>query len=369
VGLLAGGIAHDFNNQLTVIKGYCDLLLRGGRRSRALRGAIEEIRNAARRATVLTSQLLTFSRQQVLRPQSVDLNELLAGLAGPLATMIGEDIRLSIVPEQALGHVLVDRTQVEQAIMNLAVNSRDAMPRGGQLAIETANVTLDEGYVGRHVDAAVGPHVMLAVTDTGVGMDAQTLSRIFDPFFTTKPVGKGTGLGLPMVYGFVKQSGGHITVSSEPGKGSTFRIYLPRVEAAPGSAEAPPASVLPRGREIILVAEDSEPLRQLIVRVLRECGYAVLEAPTSHEALPLAADGGRLDLLVTDIVMPDMSGPELAGQIKRVRPDVRVLYITGYAPNAVLPQGLDPSEANLLAKPFTPAALAQAVRRTLDGKA
>ena len=373
IGRLAGGIAHDFNNQLTVIQGYCDLLLGRGSAPPECSQALEEIRNAARRSASLTSQLLTFSRQQVLRPELIDLNDVLRDLANPLARMIGEDIALSIIPEPTLGAGRLDRAQVEQAVINLAVNARDAMPRGGRLVVETANVMLDREYTSQHVEAGIGPHVMLAVSDTGDGMDGETLKRVFEPFFTTKAVGKGTGLGLPMVYGFVKQSGGHITVSSRPGEGSTFRIYIPRLprEALSGAAQGATSPVdvrdaRPTGTETIMVCEDSPPLRSLVCRILKGCGYHVIDAPLAPEALQMGNDHrGHIDLLITDVVMPQMSGPELARAIRAPRPRTKVLYITGYA-DSLLPSGDMLGQTAVLTKPFTAEKLAQTVRRMLD---
>ena len=368
VGRLAGGIAHDFNNQLTVIKGYCDLLLRNEQTTHGLRMELEEIRKAARRAATLTSQLLLFSRQQVLRPEIVSLNEVLTTLANPLGTMIGEDIHLTVRTDPVLHSVRVDRARLEQAVMNLVVNARDAMPQGGHLTIEAANVLLDEAYVRRHVDAKAGSHVLLSVCDTGVGMDGETLKRIFEPFFTTKPVGQGTGLGLAMVYGFVQQSGGHIAVESDVAQGSVFRIYLPVAQGVPAvEANPPPGRVAP-GHETVLVAEDSEPVRQLLLRVLAQCGYTVLEACGPTEAISMAENcPGPIDLLVSDVVMPGMSGPDLAAALRPVRKEMKVLFITGYAEEATTPHGFQPG-ANVLTKPFTAERLATAVRRALDGQ-
>jgi len=368
VGRLAGGVAHDFNNQMTVIKGYCDLLRQGLRPDDDSQEPLIEISKAVHRATRVTSQLLAFSRKQLLHPQVIDLNEVLSEMLNPLARMIGEDIQLSIIPDAALGNVKIDRAQVEQAIINLVVNARDAMPNGGRLHIEPANVELGESDVRDDPDAAPGPYVMLAVSDTGEGMSPETLERIFEPFFTTKEVGKGTGLGLSMVYGFVKQSGGLIRVQSEDGGGTTFRMYLPRVaEQVPAAEPAPPAEALPRGTETILVAEDEQAVRQLIVRVLRECGYTVLDTGNAREAMPLGEHyDGNIDLLVSDVIMPVMNGPQLARRLKPARPEMEVLYISGYPQSDMIEQGLLTGEVNLLVKPFAPDAFAREVRRILD---
>jgi two-component system cell cycle sensor histidine kinase/response regulator CckA len=372
-GRLAGGIAHDFNNQLTVIKGYCDLLLGEMTPDAPLRSELEEIQRASQRAQRLTSQLLAFSRRQVLRPEVLNLNDVLAEMQDPLSRMIGRDVQLEIVPNAALGNARADRSQVEQTVMNLAVNAWDAMPRGGWLRLETANVELDDAYARRHPDANPGPYVMLAVTDTGEGMDEETRRRIFEPFFTTKDVGKGTGLGLSMVYGFVKQSGGLIEVTSHPGQGSRFELYLPRAaeeaSAPPPQEQQAPAQPVSRpvGSETVLVVEDDDAVRQLILRTLRQLGYTVLEAADGREALSLGRDGDRgIDLLVTDVIMPGMEGPELARQLVASQSGLRVLYISGYTDNSVVhPAGHEPT-ARLLSKPFHPDALAETVRRVLD---
>ena len=370
VGRLAGGIAHDFNNQLTVVKGYCDLML-----SQAEAGAageeIREIRAAAERAERLTRQLLAFSRKQVLNPKVTDLNEVLREVENPLSRMIGEDIRLSIVTDPQLGNVLVDRSQVQQALMNLVVNARDAMPAGGRLTLETANVDLDSSYAQHHRDAKAGPHVMLAVSDTGKGMDSATTERIFEPFFTTKEPGAGTGLGLSMVYGFVRQSGGSIYVYSEPGAGTTFKVYLPWVDARQEAPEGEAAhEEVPGGTETVLVVEDDASVRELIVRALRRGGYTVLEAGGAEEALTLAGGLERpIHLLVTDVVMPSMNGPELAEGLRSTRPELAVLYVSGYAENAIVHHGILAEGVELLPKPFHPRDLAQRVRGILDAAA
>jgi PAS domain S-box-containing protein len=369
VGRLAGGIAHDFNNQLTIVKGYSDLLLLGPGLDEDVRGSLKEIQSAAQRATLLTSRLLAFGRKQILRPEVIGLNDVITRMAEPLARMIGEDIRLEILPGAGLGSVRADPGQVEQALVNLAVNARDAMPEGGCLTGETANVNFEGDAVPAEADAPSGPHVLLAVRDTGTGMDEATREQIFEPFFTTKPVGQGTGLGLPMVYGFVKQSGGHICVASEAGKGATFTIYLPRVDTpAEAPAEAIDTKADARGDETVLVAEDDRSVRQLLVRVLRRLGYTVLEAACADEALPLSeGHDGPIHLLIADVVMPGMSGPKLAKRLRAARPEMRVLYISGYAEPA-LGAPDDGRLASFLHKPFETQALVRKVRHVLDDK-
>ena len=369
VGKLAGGVAHDFNNQLTIIKGYCDLLLRGKPDKKTIGESLKEIRGAAERAAQLSSQLLAFSRKQVLRAEVVDLNQVLAQMANPLAQMIGEDMFLSVVPDSQLGRVRADRIQVQQAIMNMVVNARDAMPEGGTLTIETANVDLESGRADLPADIAPGPYVLLSIRDTGVGMDAVTAEQVFEPFFTTKPVGEGTGLGLAMVYGFVKQSGGVVQVDSEPVRGTTFRVFLPRVDApvTQAAASETDGEPVPTGDETVLVAEDDEGVRRVLVRTLRQCGYTVLEAAGPTEALALVDGQDRgIQLLVTDVVMPDMSGPQLAEKLLAEHSDLKVLYISGYAGDAIADRGIVDTDVNFLSKPFTSEQLVRAVRQVLD---
>jgi PAS domain S-box-containing protein len=368
VGQLAGGIAHDFNNLLTAIFGSSDLLLGDLSADDRRRADVEDIKKAAERAAALTRQLLAFSRQQVLAPQVLDLNALIADLEKMLQRLIGEDVEFRTVLAPELGAVRADPGQIEQVIMNLAVNARDAMPRGGKLTIETANVDLDEAYTQAHVPVVPGRYAMLAVSDTGVGMDAQVKAHLFEPFFTTKEKGKGTGLGLATVYGIVKQSDGHIWVYSEPGQGTTFKIYLPRVAAAaepPAPKPMAPASL--RGSETVLVVEDEEAVRKLTRRVLEAHGYAVLAAGDGQEALRLANEhDGPINLLVTDVVMPNMSGRQLAERVVSARRETRVLYLSGYTDDAIIRHGvLDPGIA-FLQKPFTPQALARKLREVLD---
>ncbi|MCD6304002.1 MAG: PAS domain S-box protein, partial [Planctomycetes bacterium] len=369
VGRLAGGVAHDFRNQLTVITGYAELLLRDNPPGSATGDAVSEILEAAHRATTTTSQLLTLGRRQTLRPQVIDVNEVLRSLEGSLGRMLGEAVRLSSAAEATLP-VLVDRALLEQALVNLAVNARDAMPTGGELRFEAGDVTLDSSSAATKA-LPPGRYVRIAVTDTGVGMDERTLRRAFEPFFTTKGVGEGTGLGLSMVYGFVQQSGGAIEVESQPGEGTTFVIHLPAASGrvSPASPEEVPTGRgrLPRGEETILVVEDEEALRQLIVRILRSCGYTVMEAGSAREALPLGEHfDGPIDLLLTDVVMPGMSGPELAGRLQAVRPEMAVLFVSGYVDKSVPHGQAVQAGLNALSKPFSPLDLARAVRNALD---
>ncbi|MGE5175393.1 MAG: CHASE3 domain-containing protein [Hyphomicrobiales bacterium] len=369
IGKLAGGVAHDFNNLLTAILGYSDLLtLRlaadTGRRELA------EIRRAADRATALTRQLLAFSRQQVIQPRVLRLDAVVANLESMLGRLIGEDVRLETTYGAATGRVKADPLQLEQVLLNLAVNARDAMPEGGALTIETSETTLDERYAATHPEVEPGRYVVLAVSDTGIGMDAETRRRIFEPFFTTKEVGKGTGLGLSTVYGIVKQSGGHMTVYSEPGQGATFRVYLPRVEDAAEPLEtAGAASPSDAGWETVLVVEDERSLLKLVTEILRDAGYTVLPAGGATEALQHTADHpGKIHLLLTDVIMPGRSGPALAAELTRLLPGIRVLYMSGYTSNAIVHHGvLDPG-VNYLEKPFTPGALTRRVRETLDAR-
>ena len=369
VGQLAGGVAHDFNNLLTVILGSADLLLEGLAPDHAEREEVEEVRKAALRAADLTRQLLAFSRQQVLAPQVLDLNEVVANMDKILRRVIGEDIDLRTVPDRDLGAVRADPSQLEQIVMNLAVNARDAMPTGGKLTIATANAELDDAYAGDHRGVQPGSYVMLAVNDNGVGMDAATRSRIFEPFFTTKPVGKGTGLGLATVYGIVKQSGGYIWVYSEPGLGTTFKIYLPRAEGSVAGSVAqglvPPVSL--HGSETILLVEDEEMVRTLVQKVLNANGYSVLVAANGPEAERVGAEHpGPIHLLMTDVVLPGRNGPEVAQRLMIARPGIRVLYLSGYTNDAIVHRGVLEAGVAFLHKPFTRAVLGRKVREVLD---
>ena len=368
VGRLAGGIAHDFNNLLTIILGYSQILGDGLTAETRLADSNAQIRSAAERAAGITRQLLAFSRKQVLSPRVINLNDIVLNLDSLLRRLIGEDIEVMAAPANDLGMVRADPGQIEQVIMNLALNSRDAMPNGGKLTLETANATLDENYVNEHQPVETGKYVMLAVSDTGHGMTTETMGRIFEPFYTTKEVGKGTGLGLSMVYGIVKQSGGFIWVYSEPEQGTTFKIYLPRVyqTAEQPASERPLPGVL-RGTETILLVEDDPQLRELSSSVLGHCGYRVLKASTPEEGIAICESNHRdIRLLVTDVVMPRMNGRQLAERIQKVSPQIRVLYISGYTDNAIVHYGvLDPG-LWFLAKPFTLSSLVAKVREVLD---
>ncbi|HLE84167.1 MAG TPA: response regulator [Thermoanaerobaculia bacterium] len=369
VGQLVAGVAHDFNNLLTVILGNSELLLRGLEPADPRRAGLGEIRSAAERAAVLIRQLLAFSRQQVLEPRVLDLNALVGDVRRLLRRVIGEDVELRIRLAPRLGAVRADPGQLEQVMLNLAVNSRDAMPGGGILTLETANLDLDEAYCRDHAAARPGPYVLLAVSDTGLGMDAATRGHIFEPFFTTKGRDHGTGLGLATVHGIVSQSGGHIWLYSEPGKGTTFKIYLPRVEApaAPTAAAAPPARAL-TGSETVLVVEDEEAVRALTTKTLEARGYRVLAAASAEQALEVAQrHPERIPLVVTDVVMPGLSGGELAARLVELRPEMRVIFVSGYTDDTIAHQGvLDPG-VHFLQKPFALDALARKVREVLDG--
>ena len=368
IGQLAGGIAHDFNNLLTVINGYSELMLQTLSADDPQRNSLEQIKTAGKRAALLTQQILAFSRRQVLEPRVLDLNEAVATMDKLLRRMIGEDIALVSSPDPALWRVKADPGQIEQIIMNLAVNARDAMSQGGKLTIETANVELDEAYARRHASVQPGPYVMLAVSDTGIGMDAKTQARIFEPFFTTKEPGKGTGLGLSTVYGIVKQSGGNIWIYSEPGKGATFKIYLPRVdEEVEVTAPVPVRPETLRGSETILLVEDDEMVRALAGAILQYNDYTVLETRNGQEALRICQEHpGPIHLLITDVVMPGMSGRELADRLAPLRPSMKILYMSGYTDNAIVRHGVLDIGTAFLQKPFTPVALAQKVRKVLD---
>ena len=368
VGRLAGGVAHDFNNILTAITGYTELLLEDFRGQDPRRADLEEIRAAAQRAAALTGQLLAFSRKQVLQPRILDLNEVVRGLEKMLRRLIGEDVVLEFAPGADLWAVRADPGQIEQVILNLAVNARDAMPHGGRLTVETANVELDGEDARRHADLVPGAYVRVTVSDTGTGMDADTAAHIFEPFFTTKEVGKGTGLGLATVHGIVSQSGGHITVESESGRGATFQVYLPRVEAlaeAPGAAPGAPLAV--QGHETVLVAEDDRAVRDVVAATLSQRGYRVLRANDGPAALELAQSvDGRVDLLLTDLVMPGMTGRELAQALAARQRGLRVLFMSGYTDDAIVRRGVLEEGMPYLQKPFSPDALALKVREVLD---
>jgi len=367
VGRLAGGVAHDFNNLLTVITSYSDLLLEDLAPGDAKRDDLEQVRKAADGAAALTRQLLAFSRQQVVEPRVVSLNTVVEGLQKILRRVIGEDIEVTITLAPDLGSVRADVGQLEQVLMNLVVNARDAMPTGGRLTVETANVEHDPEYARDREAAAVRRFAMLAVTDTGCGMDEATKARIFEPFFTTKETGKGTGLGLATVYGIVKQAGGFIWVYSEPGQGTSFKVYLPAVDATAERTTAAATTPAPRGTETVLLVEDAAAVRAVTKQVLERQGYTVLEAPDGEAALRLAQrHRGVVHLLLTDVVMPRLNGRELAERLVRLRPDVKVLYASGYTDDSVVRHGILESGTAYLQKPFSPESLARKVRDVLD---
>lgn len=367
IGQLSGGIAHDFNNLLGVIIGYCEMLEEQIAPQSPMRKDCEQIKKAGERAASLTRQLLAFSRQQVLEPKVLDLNATAHDLEKMLRRLIGEDIDLRTSFDPLLGSIKADRGQIEQVIMNLVVNARDAMPQGGMLTIETSNVELDEDYDCRHPQVQPGSYVLLSVSDTGKGMDAETQARIFDPFFTTKELGKGTGLGLSTVYGVIRQSGGHIWVYSELGHGTTFKIYLPRVdEVAKAEKRKAGAATALRGAGTILLVEDEEPLRVLTRRFLGEAGYTVLDAGHPDKALQIAQEHrGPIHLLLTDVIMPGMSGRMLVEKLAQIRPLPRIVYMSGYS--GFTHGNLLDAEANLLAKPFSRDALLRKLQEALAG--
>jgi len=368
IGRLAGGIAHDFNNLLGVILGHSDILDQQIDGNDRLRKSVEATRHAAERAAALTMQLLAFSRKQVIEPAVIDLNASVMEIEKMLHCVIGEDIELAIRLQPDLGRVKADPGQLSQVLMNLAVNSRDAMPSGGKLVIETADVELDDTYGRQHLGARPGPHVMLAISDTGTGMDSETLSHIFEPFFTTKETGKGTGLGLSMVYGIVKQSNGYIMPYSEPGRGTTFKIYFPRTEEIVSPIQKTEEEI-PRGTETILVVEDEPALRELTCVLLEDAGYTVLESSGPEDAMETAKDAqSRIDLLLTDVVMPRLDGRELANQMVSLRPDLKVLFMSGYSDDVIVHRGVLTQGTVLVQKPFTKRTLLQKVRETLDSQ-
>jgi PAS domain S-box-containing protein len=369
IGRLAGGIAHDFNNLLTAIVGYDELALHQLKAEDPVRRDVAEIVSAGKSAASLTRQLLAFSRKQILLPQVLDLNIIVSRMNGLLVRLIGEHIRLEWRPEEPLDRISADPGQIEQVILNLALNARDAMPRGGSLLIETANVELDGAYASYHPGAQARTHVMLAISDTGIGMNNTVQEHLFEPFYTTKEIGKGTGLGLATVYGIVKQSGGSIVVNSEPELGTTFKIFLPRAEPVAPVAGAPPqTSRAPGGIETILLVEDQPEVRGVAHAALTRQGYTVLEASHGEEALQIARHNDEeIHLLLTDVVMPGMSGPELAERVLQRHPRIRVLYTSGYTDNAIVHHGVIESGVAFIQKPFTPASLLDKVRAVLDG--
>jgi two-component system cell cycle sensor histidine kinase/response regulator CckA len=370
VGQLAGGVAHDFNNLLTVILGYSEIMLRRIDQSTPLRHNLLEIKKAAERASTLTRQLLAFSRKQVLKPKVIDLNTVVADMGKMLLRLIGEDVELVTDLKPSLARVKADPGQIEQVLLNLAVNARDAMPRGGTLIIKTENVLMDDELVRKYVSVNAGAHVMLTVSDTGHGMDAETQARVFEPFFTTKESGKGTGLGLATVYGIVKQSGGNIWLHSELGKGTIFKIFLPRVDDTAADQETiVQQEPVPRGKEKILVVEDEEQVLRIIREVLEGQGYTVLSASNGEEALELATDhGAEIRLLLTDVVMPQMSGRELAERLITMLPELKCLYMSGYTDDAIVRHGLQEDTLNFIQKPFDSVSVARKVREVLDSQ-
>jgi len=369
VGRLAGGIAHDFNNLLTIIKGYVEMATNRSGKQPELRSDLQHIGDASERAGTLVRQLLAFSRKQVLKPKVLDLNSIVLNLEKLLRRLLAETVEMKTVAGKNVGAVKADPSQIEQVIMNLVVNARDAMPKGGRILIETSNVELDDSYSQDHATVRPGRYVMLAVTDTGVGMTSDTVAHIFEPFYTTKESGRGTGLGLSTVYGIVKQSGGYIWVYSEPEKGTTFKVYLPRVEdrVEVSSTAQAPAPAARDGKETILLVEDEPAVRELTRMVLSKRGYSVIEALNPADAERLAGShGAEIHLLLTDVVMPGMSGHELAKRLTARHRNLRVLYMSGYTYNVIAEDGTLEEGLSFLQKPFTPQVLAQKVRETLD---
>jgi two-component system cell cycle sensor histidine kinase/response regulator CckA len=368
IGILAGGVAHDFNNLLSVILSYTEFAMQALREGDPLKADLLEVKKAGDRAAVLTRQLLAFGRKQLLQPVALSLNHVAEGVEKMLRRILGEDIDFVQVLAPDLGVVRADPGQMEQVLMNLVVNARDAMSAGGKLTIETSNVELDEEYAAHHVSVKAGPYVMLAVTDTGCGMDEQTKTQLFEPFFTTKEKGKGTGLGLSTVYGIVKQSGGNIWVYSELGLGTTFKIYLPRELSVKATATRLRAILQPaRGTETILLVEDEEALRKVAKRSLEAAGYTVLVASAGDEALLVSAQHtGVIHLLLTDVVMPRMSGKMLAYELVKTRPTTKVLYMSGYADNAFVHHGVVDEKTHFISKPFTATEIVQRIRSVLD---
>jgi two-component system cell cycle sensor histidine kinase/response regulator CckA len=368
IGILAGGVAHDFNNLLNVINGYSELLLEDLAADSPMRKDLEEVRKAGQKAASLTSQLLAFSRKQVLQPQIMNLNETVAEMSAMLKRLIGEDIELAATTHPNLDLINADPGQIQQIIMNLAVNARDAMPQGGKLTIEISNAEFDEDYVRGHPQVKAGSYVMLAISDNGAGMDPVTQAHIFEPFFTTKGRGKGTGLGLSTVYGIVKQSNGFIWVYSETGRGTTFKIYFPRAEqkTTPAAAESKPEHGS-RGSETVLVAEDEEAVRALACRILRGGGYEVLEAADGIEAVRISEEhSGEIKLVLTDVIMPGMGGKDLIARLRTARPNIKALYVSGYTDNSIVHHGMLESGVAFLQKPFTSDRLARKIREVLD---
>ena len=368
VGRLAGGIAHDFNNMLGVILGYIDVALRQVEPSLALHADLLEIQGAAMRSATLTRQLLAFARRETISPKVMNLNETVAGMLAMLRRLIGEHIRITWQPAATLWPILMDPSQIDQILANLCVNSRDAIADVGTITIATTNCAIDAGFCAEHTDAVPGEYVRLSVSDTGAGMDGETLSQIFEPFFTTKAVGEGTGLGLPMVYGAVRQSRGFLTVSSEPGQGTVVVIYLPRdLDQAERVAKADADAPVARGHETILVVEDEPALLKLTTRVLEGQGYSVIAASSPGEAIARArAPGEEIQLLLTDVVMPEMNGREVAKTLLSLYPRLKCLFMSGYTADVIAHGGVLAEGVHFLQKPFSPAELTAKVRETLD---
>jgi len=367
VGRLAGGVAHDFNNMLSVILGFCDLA-HARTSQHGVERELKEIQKAAQRAAVLTRQLLAFSRQQLLLPRVLNLNDVVRDITPMLTRVLAKDIFFTFVPHPSLGSVKADLGQMEQVLMNIVLNARDAMPKGGELFIETANADLDQGYIGTDQTVEAGTYVVLSITDTGHGMDPQTASRIFEPFFTTKPVGEGTGLGLSTVYGVIQQSGGYVWVYSEPGKGTTFKIYLPRIdEPAEPLPEAPAETKLKKGSETILIVEDDQDLRELIIELVESEGYRALGAKNAEVAITVSETYQEsIHMLLTDVMLPDFNGTTLATRLKESRPQLRVLYMSGYTGNLIAYHGILAAGSAFIQKPFTKLHLLTRLRGVLD---
>jgi PAS domain S-box-containing protein len=368
IGQLAGGIAHDFNNLLAVIMGSADIIVDVLPRGDPLGRKVELIRSAGSSAADLVRQLLAFSRQQMIQPVVLDVRKIIQRTQAMLERIIGEDIEFQVLMEDSVGSIKADPGQIEQVLLNLAANARDALPKGGRITIRASNVELDASDKKKHNPIVPGPYVMLSIEDTGCGMDLKTQARIFDPFFTTKEMGKGTGLGLATVYGIVKQTGGYIWVYSEVGHGTIFRVYLPRVGKAVQTAEREPSEIEDlQGSETILLAEDSESLREMAEEYLKSIGYTVLSAVSGEKALQLAKDfEGPIHLLLTDVVMPEMSGPELANQLASLRPGLMIIFTSGYTDDAIARQGILDPEVAFIQKPYRPKALAKKIRQVLN---
>ncbi len=370
IGKLAGGVAHDFNNLTSAILCYTEYIRKQTPAGTPQADALSEIHRCADRAASLAGQLLAFSRKAVIRPEPVNLNSLIQEVEKMLHRLIGADIELITAPDPSIGQVMADPTQLEQVIMNLVVNARDAMPRGGVLIMETQNLELTEAYADDQVEVEPGHYVVLTVSDNGQGMDEETAGHAFEPFYTTKEVGKGTGLGLATVYGIVKQSGGHIGLESDLGRGTTFKIYLPMIEDTSVQASAEqPAAPPPRGQETLLLVEDEPSLRKITRIILESCGYTVLEAQDGQTALRVAQQHpSPIDLLVTDVVMPKLNGHQLAQELAQTRPGMKVLYLSGYTDDAIIRYGVMHTDTPFLPKPFTPDSIAQKIREVLDAR-